>query len=62
MRRFYIENETLLNLYVRPFLDGEAKLDDTLAKEFLRQIREADSQGYEDDLALVEVAEMLDGI
>ena len=61
MRRLYIENETLLNLYVRPFLDGEAKLDDTLAKEFLRQIREADSQGYEDDLALVEVAEMLDG-
>ena len=29
MRRRYIENETLLNLYVRPFLDGEAKLDDT---------------------------------
>ena len=61
MRRLYIENETLLNLYIRPFLNGEVKLDDILAKEFLEQIREADAEGYEDDLALVEVAEMLDG-
>ena len=25
MRRLYIENEALLNLYIRPFLDGEAE-------------------------------------
>ena len=27
MRRLYIENEALLNLYIRPFLDGEASLN-----------------------------------
>ena len=37
MRRLYIENEALLNLYIRPFLDGEVKLDDTLAEELLHQ-------------------------
>ena len=59
MRRLYIENETLLNLYIRPFLDGQVKLDDTLAAEFLHQIREADAEGYEDDLAMVEMAEFI---
>ena len=61
MRRLYIENETLLNLYIRPFLSGEVNLDDALAEELLNQIREANNEGYEDDLALVEVAELLDG-
>lgn len=61
MRRLYIENETLLNLYIRPFLSGEVKLDDALAEELLNQIREANNEGYEDDLALVEVTELLDG-
>ena len=28
MRRLYIENEALLNLYIRPFLDGEAELNE----------------------------------
>lgn len=37
------------------------KLDDALAEELLNQIREANNEGYEDDLALVEVAELLDG-
>ena len=53
MRRLYIENETLLNLYIRPFLSGEVKLDDALAEELLNQIREANNEGYEDDLALL---------
>ncbi len=43
------------------FLSGEVKLDDALAEELLNQIREANNEGYEDDLALVEVAELLDG-
>ena len=60
MRRLYIENETLLNLYIRPFLDGETRLDDVLAEEFLHQIRIADGEGYEDDLALVEMTELLE--
>ena len=38
MRRLYIENEALLNLYIRPFLDGEASLNEELAREFLHQI------------------------
>ena len=40
----YIENEALLNLYIRPFLDGEASLNEELAREFLHQIRMADDE------------------
>ena len=53
MRRLYIENEALLNLYIRPFLDGEAELNEELAREFLHQIRMADEEGYEDNLAML---------
>ncbi len=61
MRRLYIENEALLNLYIRPFLAGEARLDDELAEEFLHQIRVADSEGFEDNPAMLEILEILDG-
>ena len=61
MRRLYIENEALLNLYIRPFLDGEAELNEELAREFLHQIRMADEEGYEDNLAMLEILELLDG-
>ena len=61
MRRLYIENEALLNLYIRPFLDGEASLNEELAREFLHQIRMADDEGYEDNLAMLEILELLDG-
>lgn len=61
MRRLYIENEALLNLYIRPFLDGEAELNEELAREFLHQIRMADDEGYEDNLAMLEILELLDG-
>ncbi len=61
MRRLYIENEALLNLYIRPFLDGEASLNEELAREFLHQIRMADEEGYEDNLAMLEILELLDG-
>ena len=60
MRRLYIENEALLNLYIRPLLDGEARLSDELARELLHQIRMANDEGYEDNLAMLEVLELLD--
>ena len=50
MRSLYIENEALLNLYIRPFIEEENRLNDELAEEFLNQIIEADDEGYEDDL------------
>ena len=52
MRNLYIENEALLNLYIRPFIEEENRLNDELAEEFLNQIIEADDEGYEDDLAM----------
>ena len=47
MRQLYIENEALLNLYIRPFTEGRMELNDELADEFLKQIRDASVQGYE---------------
>ncbi|MCM1536937.1 MAG: ATP-binding protein, partial [bacterium] len=58
MRYLYIENEALLNLHVRPFLDENA-LNDKLAAEFLHQVCNAEKENYEDDLAVREVAETL---
>ena len=46
LRRLYIENEALLNLYLRPFLEAESRLNDELADEFLKQIRKAQAEGY----------------
>ena len=46
MRQLYIENEALLNLYIRPFTEGRMELNDELADEFLKQIRDASAQGY----------------
>lgn len=60
MRRLYIENEALLNLYIRPFLEGDARLNDELARELLHQIRMANDEGYEDTLAMREILELLD--
>lgn len=45
MRQLYIENEALLNLYIRPFTEGRMELNDELADEFLKQIRDASAQG-----------------
>ena len=57
MRQLYIENEALLNLYIRPFTEGRMELNDELADEFLKQIRDASAQGYEDNLSMLELAE-----
>lgn len=62
MRRLYIENEALLNLYVRPFLSEESRCGDALAAVFLDEIRICEKGGYQDDLACVEVTHMLERI
>ena len=59
MRSLYIENEALLNLYIRPFIEEENRLNDELAEGFLNQIIEADDEGYEDDFAMRSMMEVL---
>lgn len=60
MRQLYIENEALLNLYIRPFTEGRMEMSDEVADEFLNQIRNANVEGYEDDLSMLEMAEVLE--
>lgn len=36
LRQIYVENEALLNLYLRPFLEQESRLTKELAAEFLK--------------------------
>ena len=60
MRQLYIENEALLNLYVRPYTEGRIEMNDEIADEFLNQIRKATSEGYEDDLSILEIAQVLE--
>lgn len=48
MRRLYIENEALLNMYVRPFLSEESRCSDALAAAFLDEIRICEKGGYQE--------------
>lgn len=60
MKQLYIENEALLNLYIRPFLEGRAELTAEVAQEFIRQIRQAYFEELEDSLSMMEMAEALE--
>lgn len=60
LRHLYVENEALLNLYIRPFLSGEVRLTDPLAEEFLKQIKSYHYDGYQDELLCVDVAHLLE--
>ncbi len=59
-RQLYVENEALLNLYIRPFLTGELRLTDSLAEEFLKQILDYHHEGYDDEVLCVDVAYLLE--
>ena len=61
LRHLYVENEALLNLYIRPFLSGKVRLTDGLAEEFSRQIRSYHADGYADEVICVDVAHLLEG-
>lgn len=57
IRALYIENEALLNLYLRPFIEHEDRLNDELADEFYKQLEEMNGQGYCDRLICISMAE-----
>lgn len=59
MRQLYIENEAMLNQYIRPFTKEQVELTEEIAKEFLNQIRKAWREGFEDSLCMMEMAECL---
>ena len=59
MRQLYIENEAMLNLFVRPFIEERAELTEVVAGEFLHQIRLAWQEGMEDNVSMMEMAEAL---
>ena len=60
MKKLFIENEALLNLYIRPFIEDKEELSEELALEFLKQIRLADKEGFEDNLTMNEMCEILE--
>lgn len=59
-RQLYVENEALLNLYIRPFLSGEIQLTDSLADEFLKQVQDYHAAGYDDEVICVDVSYLLE--
>lgn len=58
-RMLYVENEAMLNLYLRPFLGAEKHLTEELADEFFKQLSEMSRQGYCDRLTCIRMAEVL---
>ena len=48
MRSLYVENEAMLNLYLRPILKGAVTLTEELADELLKQILEYQTAGFQD--------------
>ena len=59
LRTLYIENEAMLNLYIRPFIEQESRLDDELADEFLEQVGELFEQGLSDRLICIDISLVL---
>ncbi len=59
MRQLYIENEAMLNLYIRPYTNGRIEITGDVAQEYLNQILAADDDGFEDNLSMTEMAEVL---
>lgn len=59
LRTLYIENEAMLNLYLRPFIEHESRLDSELADEFLKQIGVAFEEGLSDRLICIDIALVL---
>lgn len=59
LRMIYIENEAMLNLYLRPFLEQKSRLTPEIADEFRRQLQSLCEQGYCDRLVCIRMAEVL---
>lgn len=59
IRQMYIENEALLNLYVRPFLEGRSELTEEAAVQFAEEIRKAWREGFEDNVSMLEMGEVV---
>lgn len=57
LRGIYVENEAMLNLYVRPFIQRERRLTPELAEEFLRQFYEMTAAGCSDRVACIKIGE-----
>lgn len=60
LRQLYIENEALLNLYLRPLMDGRVEITPETADEFIQQIWIAKTEHVEDNLSMMEMAETLE--
>ncbi len=57
LRGIYVENEAMLNLYVRPFIQREKRLTPELAEEFLEQFYKMTAEGYSDRVACIKMGE-----
>ena len=55
LRQIYVENEALLNLYLRPFLEQESRLTKELAAEFLKGLVDLGEQGVCDRLVCIRI-------
>ena len=58
-RELYIENEGLLNTYVRPFIEGRQNLTLEIADTFLNEIKQLDKDGYYDNAVMYDMCEIL---
>lgn len=59
LRSLFIENEAMLNLYLRPFLGEEGRLTEEMADVFLRQLADMEKEEYGDLLICIRMAERL---
>ena len=59
IRKIYTENETMLNLYIRPFLENGNRLTFELADEFLNQLLDMAERGYCDRVICIQMTIVL---
>lgn len=59
MKKLYMENEKLLDKYVRPFVMGEVSFEEQEAKEYMCQVERLCLEGYKDYMTATAIAKKL---
>lgn len=59
MRHIYIENEAMLNLYIRPYLEDRQELKDETALAFAHAIYQSWKNGLQDEVSMILVGEKI---
>lgn len=60
LKQLFVENEELLNIYIRPFIDGREKLNDELKNILFEEMEKYALETYSDSAAVIGIDSVLE--